>query len=46
MMTTTPGFDRAFRPLRTTAPNGEVAQGRLHAAQLAFFSLLISTFWM
>jgi len=35
MMTTTPGFDRAFRPLRTTAPNGEVAQGRLHAAQLA-----------
>jgi len=35
MMATTPGFDRAFRPLRTTAPSGDLAQGRLHAARFA-----------
>lgn len=35
MMTTTPGFDDVFKPLRTTAQNGAYAQGRLFAARFA-----------
>lgn len=35
MMSTTPDFDSVFQPMRTTAPSGAAAQGRLHAARFA-----------
>ncbi|WP_353194878.1 hypothetical protein [Pusillimonas noertemannii] len=35
MMATTPDFNSVFRPLRTTAPNGAAAHGRLLAVRFA-----------